>query len=57
MYIYIGNDITGLDFHPHGEMLATIDRYGAFLISDVNTDNYRFHLNLEMSDVGRGIIR
>ena len=28
--------------------MAAIDRYGTCLISVVNTDNYRFHLNMEM---------
>ena len=42
--------IAGLDFSPNGEIAATIDSYGVCLISDVNTDNYRFHLNMEMEN-------
>ena len=38
--------ITGLDFHPVGEIVATIDRYGVCLISDINTDTYQFHLGM-----------
>ena len=44
----LGNVITGLDFSPNGELAATIDNYGVCLISDVNTDSYRFHLAMEM---------
>ena len=46
--LYPENFITGLDFSPNGETAATIDRYGVCLISDVNTDSYHFHLNIEM---------
>ena len=48
--LYIDNWIAGLDFNPNGEIAATIDRYGVCLISDVNTDSYRFHLNMEMKN-------
>ena len=48
--LYIENVIAGLDFCPNGENVATIDRYGTCLISDVNTDSYRFHLNMEMEN-------
>ena len=44
--------ITGLDFNPNGEIAATIDSYGVCLISDVNTDSYRFHLEIEMENYG-----
>mgnify|MGYP001009311956 CR=1 FL=1 len=55
MYLYLENLITGLDFNPNGEIAATIDKYGVCLISDVNTDSYRFHLNMEMkNDLGPG---
>ena len=40
------NVITGLDFHPSGEIVATIDRYGICLISDINTNTYQFHLDM-----------
>ena len=46
----LDNVITGLDFSPNGELAATIDRYGVCLISDVNTDSYHFHLNMEMKN-------
>lgn len=46
----LGNSITGLDFNPMGEHIATIDEYGVCLISDVNTAGYSFHLGLKMSD-------
>lgn len=44
------NFITGLDFNPNGETAATIDKYGVCLISDVNTDNHHFHMDMEMTD-------
>ena len=47
MELYVGNVLSGFDFNPHGETMATIDYYGLCLISDINTDSYRFHLNLE----------
>ena len=46
---YLENVITGLDFHPSGEIVATIDRYGVCLISDINTVTYQFHLGMEWS--------
>ena len=45
----LDNWIAGLDFNPNGELAATIDYYGTCLISDVNTDSYRFHLAMEMT--------
>ena len=50
IFLYLGNVITGLDFSPNGELAATIDYYGTCLISDVNTDSYRFHLAMEMKN-------
>ena len=35
--------ITALDFNPTGECVATIDKEGVCLISDVTTANYIFH--------------
>ena len=46
---YIENVITSLDFNPKEELVATIDRYGTCRISEMNTENYSFHLALEMS--------
>ena len=48
--LYLDNFIVGLDFSPNGELAATIDLYGVCLISDVNTDSYHFHLNMEMKN-------
>ena len=44
------NFIAGLDFDPNGEIAATIDCYGECLISNMNTDSYCFHLNMEMKN-------
>ena len=49
IYLDIGNVITGLDFSPNGETVATIDCFGVCLISDVNTDSCRFHLSMEIT--------
>ena len=41
--------ISGLDFNPAGEYVATINTTGVCLIHmvfDVNTNNYRFHKEL-----------
>lgn len=43
------NVVTGLDFHPDGEMIATIDRYGMCLISEVNTSKCNFHMNMNIN--------
>ena len=52
--LYLENFIAGLDFNPTGEAVATIDMYGVCLMSDINTDSYRFHLNIEMkNDYGK----
>ena len=40
--------ITGLDFNPTGEYVASIDSKGVYLVSDVTTVNYRFHKKLEV---------
>jgi len=50
------NSITSVDFNPTGETVATFDRYGTFLISDIDTDNYSFHLNLVLKTYEEGII-
>ena len=49
LHLYLGNFIPGLDFNPAGELIATIDRYGVCLISDVNTNKYSFHTDMKMS--------
>ena len=43
----LGGCITALDFNPTGEYVAIIDMAGVCLISDVTTDNYRFHVELK----------
>lgn len=48
--------VTGLDFNLMGEVVATIDYYGACVISDINTNNYRSHMNMEMKKDRGGII-
>ena len=48
-YFYSDNFIAGLDFNSSGETVATIDKYGICLISDINTNDYIFHLDLNMS--------
>ena len=48
--LYLGNYITSLDFSPNGETVATIDKDGVCLVSDMNTDSYRFHLNMEIQN-------
>ena len=50
MQLHLVNHITGLDFAPNGETMATMDYYGTCLISDVNTDKHRFHINMEMEN-------
>ena len=41
------NYVTGLDFNPTGDIAATIDHYGTCMISDLTTDTYLFHLNMD----------
>ena len=53
---HIGNTISGLDFNPNGETVAVIDNNGSCFISDLNTDNDRFHVNLEKTPAFGGII-
>ena len=47
MHLSLDNFISSFDFNPTGETAANIDLYGTCLISDVNTDNYSFHLKME----------
>ena len=42
----IGNFIASLDFNPNGETVATIDKDGACLISDMSTDNCSCYLKI-----------
>ena len=45
--------ITGLDFNPTGEYVASIDKEGVCLISDVATANYTFHKELGLMYQGK----
>ncbi len=38
--------MTSFDFNLAGDSIATIDRDGVCLISDVNTNNYGFHVQV-----------
>ena len=52
--LYLDNYITSLDFNPNGESVATIDKYGVCLISDLSTNSYHFHLKMKMkNDFGK----
>ncbi len=44
--MHLDNFVAGFDFNPAGESIATIDNYGVCLISDVNTNNYGFELQV-----------
>ena len=44
--------ISGLDFNPTGEYVVTIDELGACRISDVNKNEYSFHLKLTPEYIG-----
>ena len=46
MHLHLDNCISGIDFNPSGELVATIDCSGVCLIPDMNTSNYRFHINM-----------
>lgn len=45
--LWLENCISSVDFNLNGESVATIDRYGVCLISNLNTDQFSFNLNLE----------
>ena len=45
--------ITGLDFNPTGEYVATIDEKGVCLISDVTTNNCRSLENVGDWSIGK----
>lgn len=47
--IEIENHITTLDFDPNGEVIATIDSFGVCLLSDITTNEYKFHLKVHMN--------
>ena len=47
MISYLDNAITSLDFSPLGTLTASFDTYGVCLISDINTNEYGFHLQMD----------
>ena len=47
MILFLGNAICGLDFNPLGTLTASIDAYGVCLISDIDTNDYIFHLKMD----------
>ena len=44
--MFIGDIVTSLDFNPTGERVATLDFSGVCLISDIDNNIKRFHLNM-----------
>ena len=53
-YSQLDDCITSLDFNPQGEIAATIDHFGTCLISDVDTNSYRFHMKIMRIGKGGG---
>ena len=49
----LGNVISGLDFSPLGTSMAAIDNSGVCLISDVVTNDYRYHIEYSTMEVYR----
>lgn len=45
-YPHIANFLSSFDFNPSGEVVATLDRFGVCLVSDVNTNEDAFSLEL-----------
>ncbi len=52
--LHLDNFVVGFDFNTAGDSIATIDHFGVCFISDVNTNNYGFYLQVgnENSDGG-----
>ena len=44
--LFLGNYIASFDFNPQGESVAMIDCYGICAIANIDSDMYRFHLDL-----------
>lgn len=42
----LDNALPGIDFDPNGEIIATLDWYGTCLISDINTNDCYFNLQM-----------
>lgn len=49
-YEYLENYVAGFDFDPTGEIVATVDRFETYVISDVNTNGYHFHLEMPLEN-------
>ena len=47
MILCLDNAISGLDFNPLGTLAVSINAYGVCLISDINTNDYSFHLQMD----------
>ena len=47
MTLCLDNAICGLDFNPLGTLTASFDEYGVCSISDINTNDYSFHMQVE----------
>ena len=48
MILCLANTISGLDFNLLGTLAASIDRSGVCLISDINTNDYSFHIKMDI---------
>ena len=55
MSFFQGGHIEGIDFNAEGKLSAMIDTGGVCLISNINTDEYLFHLKLELKQQNPGI--
>ena len=49
--------MSSFDFNPTGDTVAIHSRYGAILISDLNTDEYKYHMELSEAPSNSIIIR
>ena len=46
MIFIIEQHISGFDFDPLGASVASIDDHGTCLISDIDTNEYRYHIGM-----------
>ena len=51
LFLIIDNFICGLDFSPLGTSMASIDRYGVCLISDIRTNGYSYHIETDSQSI------
>lgn len=47
---FLSNRVTGLDFDPSGETVATLSSMGDCIVSDLNTDYSTFCLKMNMTN-------